>query len=132
MSTFVDTSAFLIVLDKADPDHAGAVQIWNQLLEQDEVLISTNYVVVETVSLLQRRFGVAMVRDFESRIVPILLIEWIDQKTHADALFAVFAANRRSLSLVDCVSFAVMRRRAISTVFAFDGHFEEQGFTCLR
>jgi predicted nucleic acid-binding protein len=43
----------------------------------------------------------------------------------------VQAANRRSLSLVDCVSFVVMRQLAIRDAFAFDRHFEEQGFTLV-
>lgn len=40
-------------------------------------------------------------------------------------------ANRRQLSLVDCVSFTVMRERGIKTAFVFDDHFEEQGFECI-
>jgi len=37
-------------------------------------------------------------------------------------------AARRQLSLVDCISFEVMRRRGIKTAFTFDDHFAEQGF----
>ena len=32
---------------------------------------------------------------------------------------------------VDCISFETARRLGINTVFAFDQHFVEQGFTCL-
>ena len=38
------------------------------------------------------------------------------------------ASRKRSVSLVDCVSFAFMRRHAIKTAFAFDRHFLNQGF----
>ena len=31
-------------------------------------------------------------------------------------------------SLTDCVSFVVMRERGIATAFAFDRHFEQEGF----
>ncbi len=44
---------------------------------------------------------------------------------------ALLAANRRQLSLVDCVSFVVCRQRQLEQVFAFDTHFSEQGFFCL-
>jgi uncharacterized protein len=40
----------------------------------------------------------------------------------------VLAAARRNLSLVDCVSFELMRRLGIRRVFCFDPHFAEQGF----
>lgn len=44
---------------------------------------------------------------------------------------AVLAAGRRSLSLVDCVSFAAMRQYGIREAFTFDCHFGEHGFSCL-
>ncbi|MCJ7583021.1 MAG: hypothetical protein MUP98_21090 [Candidatus Aminicenantes bacterium] len=37
-------------------------------------------------------------------------------------------ANRRSLSLVDCVSFEVMHRTGVRKAFAFDRHFKEYGY----
>ena len=40
-------------------------------------------------------------------------------------------AGRRGLSLVDCVSFAVMARAGLRQAFAFDDHFSERGFSCL-
>lgn len=43
----------------------------------------------------------------------------------------MLAANRRNLSLVDCVSFEVMRDLGVKDVFAFDPHFREHGFTCI-
>lgn len=47
------------------------------------------------------------------------------------AAAALVAAGRRSLSLVDCVSFEVMRRLAISTAFAFDRDFARVGFQTI-
>ena len=41
---------------------------------------------------------------------------------------ALLAAQRRKLSLVDCVSFAVMRLRGSQVAFAFDQHFAEERF----
>ncbi len=42
------------------------------------------------------------------------------------------AAGRRQLSLVDCVSFEVMRRIGLNRAFCLDPHFEEQGFEVLK
>ena|GEM_PF-3548981 len=44
---------------------------------------------------------------------------------------ALLTSGREQLSLVDCVSFELMRQLGIRTAFTFDRHFEEQGFTCL-
>jgi len=40
----------------------------------------------------------------------------------------LLTAGRRELSLVDCVSFACMRRQGLTRAFHFDRHFREQGF----
>jgi predicted nucleic acid-binding protein len=43
-------------------------------------------------------------------------------------LAAMLTANRKELSLVDCVSFEVMRRRDVTRAFALDTDFASQGF----
>ena len=53
---------------------------------------------------------------------------WVDQPTHEAGVAAVLAAGRRKLSLVDCVSFEIMRRGGIRRAFSFDPHFREAGF----
>jgi predicted nucleic acid-binding protein len=60
--------------------------------------------------------------------VPLLQIVWVDAELHARGTAALLAAGRRRLSLVDCVSFEVMRSAGIDTAFAIDRHFVEQGF----
>ena len=54
----------------------------------------------------------------------------MDPKLH-EAAVSAFLAARGALSLVDCVSFEVMRRLAIPTAFAFDRDFERAGFRTL-
>lgn len=128
MRVFVDTSAFLAVLNADNLNHSAAKLAWNTLLLSETPLVTTNYVLVETFALLQRRFGVSATRSFQESITPLLQIDWIDEATHKAGLQAMLTANRRSLSLVDCISFEAMRRLGIATAFAFDAHFAEQGF----
>jgi predicted nucleic acid-binding protein len=70
-------------------------------------------------------------RCFQEDIMPLCQVHWVSPNLHAAALSALLAADRRRLSLVDCTSFEIMRRLGLRTVFAFDCHFAEQGFTCL-
>lgn len=131
MNVFVDTSAFIALLVGNDQNHVNAVQILQSLKAREDSLSTSNYIVIETISLLQRRFGMAVARTFIESIVPLLQLEWIEPDIYADALVAFLIANRRHLSVVDCTSFLMMRRLGIPTAFTFDEHFEEQGFTCL-
>lgn len=128
---FVDTSAILSILLPDDLNHARAVQIWRDLLEKDKALLTNNYVLVESIAIIQKRLGISKVRDFQEKILPLLQIEWVDEKGHAATLQRMLAANRRQLSLVDCSSFETIQRLDIQKAFTFDSHFAEQGFEII-
>lgn len=131
MSTFIDTSAFLAVLDADDAHHEGAKAAWHKLLASDAPLFTSNYVLVETFALLQNRLGMEAVRMFREDVIPALDLLWVDEAMHTAGMSALLAAKRRKLSLVDCVSFEAMRSAGTKTAFTFDGHFREQGFVCI-
>jgi uncharacterized protein len=128
---FVDTSAFYAGLDRADHEHSRARKIWERVLQEDIPAVTTNYVVVETSALVQSRLGTDALRSLYDDILPLLRIEWIDEARHASGVAVLLATSRRKLSLVDCVSFALMRELGIRDAFCFDRHFGEQGFHCI-
>ena len=125
---FVDTSALYAVLDRSDENHQAAKGQWNDLLQGDEALLVSNYIVVETAALVQSRLGMDALRGLCDEVLPVFTIHWVTEAEHTQSTHALLSANRRQLSLVDCSSFQVMRQRGSRTAFAFDPHFEEQGF----
>lgn len=128
---FVDTSALYAVLDRDDQNNAAATATWRELLEADQTLLVTNYIIVETTALVQHRLGMEAVRVLAGEIVPVLEVHWITEADHMHAQNALLATDRRKLSLVDCSSFHAMRTRLLRSAFAFDPHFREQGFELL-
>ncbi len=60
-------------------------------------------------------------------VLPSLQVEWVLENDHSQAV-ALLRAQSRRVSLVDGVSFVLMRRMGIATAFAFDPHYLEQGF----
>jgi len=128
MSTFVDTSALLAVLDADDQNHSAAKTAWETLINNGDELVCTSYVLVESFALIQNRLGLEAVRAFHEIVEPILQVDWIDSQRHATSVAALLTASRRNLSLVDCASFEAMRRLSITSAFTFDKHFIEQGF----
>ncbi len=131
MSVFVDTSALVAVISDEDERHAAAADLWRHLADGGELLVTTNYVMLEFCALVQRRFGMAVVQSAADGLAPALSVQWVTQPMHDAALTAFLTANRRSLSLVDCVSFLTMRERGLARAFTFDPHFAEQGFELI-
>ena len=129
---FLDTSAFYALLDAEQRFHDHAKQTWDRLLagvrQERTPLITHHAVVVEATVLTARRLGVQAVRQLHDGLLPVAEIVWINEKLHARATAAMFAAGRRRISLVDWLSFEVMRDRRVRHAFTYDGDFEEQGF----
>ena len=128
---YVDTSAFLALINPEDPYHETALQTWRQLIEDEEKLICNNYVLVESIALIQRRVGLGAVSILHNDILPFLNIDWLDEKLHNTIVKVVLKTNRRQLSFVDSSSFDTMRRYEVKTAFTFDSHFNEQGFKVI-
>lgn len=131
MTVFVDTSALVALLDARDDKHVACGRLWRTLLQEDAPLVTSSYVLVETYALVQRRLGLDAVRVLTADFLPLITVDWVEEFIHGAALSALLTANRRDLSLVDCVSFETMRRRDITRAFALDTDFSTQGFTTL-
>lgn len=129
MTALVDTSALYALLVRDDPNHEAATTAFASLRERGP-LVTHNYVVVESVALVQHRFGVSATRSLIDLLGPMEVV-WVGEGMHRAALAALLAAPRRRLSLVDRVSFEVMRDRGITEAFAFDPDFAQEGFTTL-
>jgi predicted nucleic acid-binding protein len=131
MNIFIDTSAFLAVLNANDRFHLPARNAWSDIITSGSAIFTSNYVILETTALLQHRFGIEALRLFESEILPVVEIAWVDEAIHKQGMSTLLAANRRDLSLVDCTSFEMMRHRDMDRAFTFDLHFSEQGFEVI-
>lgn len=129
MNIFADTSGLFALLVKNDYMYVRARENFKYFAENNVQLVTSSFVLVETTALLQRRIGLAPVNDFNAKILPLLEIVWVDDKWYAKAAQRLLAQNNRDISLVDCLSFEIMENLRIECAFAFDRHFEENGFT---
>jgi predicted nucleic acid-binding protein len=123
---FVDSGAWFASVIATDPDHAAAAA-W--LASKREALLTTDYVLDETLTLLRARgqshiavaLGAALVA--ESLAVlhfctkDELLLAWDTFQQYSD----------KEWSFTDCLSKVVMERLAIHKAFAFDQHFRQFG-----
>lgn len=127
MEILVDTSALYALLDGDDPNHGPAANAVAELRTSAD-LVTHNYVLVESTAVVQRKLGANAIRDLLRNLISPVEILWVDGDLHDAGVTALLAAARRRVSLVDWISFELMRRRGIETAFAFDRDFAVQGF----
>jgi predicted nucleic acid-binding protein len=129
---FIDTSAFYALMDRSDSWHSSARRLWTRLMEEGYELKTSNYIVVETLALLQNRLGFEAADLWARDVLGVVETIWIDEMLHHLATEIWLSLGRRQLSLVDCASFVVMRHDKVEKVFGFDKHFAEHGFDLMK
>jgi uncharacterized protein len=128
---FVDTSFWIALQSQRDRNHDAA----RSLLEKNlGPLLTTNHVIGETWTVSRRWRGHAGAVEALRRIraVSTLTIVHVDPDVEDDAWRWLNRRDEREYSFVDATSFAVMRRRRMREVLAFDGDFTAAGFVELR
>jgi hypothetical protein len=120
-----DSSAILALLDADDRDHARAAEIARAIARQGRPSFVTNYVEVETHALLLAKLGRSLAREWLlSASLPVIRAAPAEEASAREILLRY---SDKDWSLCDALSFAVMERRAVRTVFTFDRHFQQYG-----
>lgn len=128
MTVFADTSALFSILVQDDYMHDRAKLNYEHFRQSNTHLVTSSYVLLETMALLQRRVGLEAVLDFDRNIAPLLRVIWVDEAWHNRAMQRLHSERSRGLSLTDCLSFEIMDAMEILTAFTFDGHFSDRGY----
>ncbi|HXF97728.1 MAG TPA: PIN domain-containing protein [Gaiellaceae bacterium] len=128
--TFVDTSGLLAFLDRDAARHEEVVASIAGILEEGRA-ITHNYVLIETEALARRRLGAGVARRLLEDVVPALEVVWVDRELHGAAVTAHLRSLRRRSSLVDHVSFELMRQRGVRSALALDRDFAREGFDLI-
>lgn len=123
---FVDTGAWFASVVPTDPDHAAAAA-W--LAANTEPLLTTDYIIDETLTLLRARGEKARSlllgeRFFNSELATVYKL------TEADIALAWETFRRfadKQWSFTDCASKVVIEQFGIAQAFAFDRHFIQFG-----
>lgn len=120
MSLFVDTSVWYAAAASADPSNYRA----REILEHETSLCTTDHVLAETWSLLQRRIHhKAAERFWEGLRSGGAVIEPVGLADLESAWQIGLSFPDQDFSLVDRTSFAVMGRLGIERAASFDSHF---------
>lgn len=132
-AVFVDTSGWMACADGADPTHTRTVAARDAALEAGRMLITTDFVVDETLTLIRLRLGLAAAATWWSQIDGSQRLRWerIDAGRFERARALFFQYRDRDFSFTDCTSCAVMRELRLTHVITTDRHFRQMGFQML-
>ena len=102
-SVFIDTSAFFALADQTDRLHQRAL---HYVQSTDRLLVTSNVIVHETITLLRMRLGYEPALQFGLRLLgetttPIIRLTSVDEEK-AWAIFRQYPDKR--FSFVDCTS----------------------------
>jgi predicted nucleic acid-binding protein len=123
----LDTSAVYALASARDPRHGEALALAARLAASGEPLLVHSYVLCETFALLHRRRSLAAALEVDAGLGRHETVV-VDRALHDRAVARLRAAGSRRPSLVDAVSFELMKERRIRAAFAFDPDFESEGF----
>jgi predicted nucleic acid-binding protein len=133
-AVLVDTSALLALAHPRDQYHARSVELAQRHLNEGGRFVGTVMVLGELHAHLLHLAGPARARTVVSNVLRDPLYSWVgvdsDLAAAAQSRWLDRYADQR-FSLIDAVSFEVMRRDKIGTAFAFDRHFRTAGFELL-
>ncbi len=128
---FVDTAGWAACADAADAAHAEAAAARDRWLERAGLLVTTDYVLDETLTLLRFRLGLQATETWWSQIEGSSRLRWeFISPERAEKARAIFFRYRdKDFSFTDCTSFVVMRDLKLRQVLTTDRHFSQMLFT---
>ncbi|CAG0959113.1 MAG: PIN domain-containing protein [Candidatus Methanoperedens sp.] len=133
---FVDTSAFLALVNEKDANHAEAVHFLEQIKNgriKVRKIITSDYIIDETLTRIRYSVGHKEAVEWGKDILGSNVVErlevGIEMFELAWKLFQTY--EDKKLSFTDCTSFAIMKKKGIDKAFSFDEDFVRIGFVQL-
>jgi predicted nucleic acid-binding protein len=133
-AVFVDTGAWVALRYGRDQHHARARALMRRLRTDGLGLVTTEWVMAESVTLLKARGAVddalALGEAIQGGRLGYVVESTAERRRHAWDLFVRY--RERRVGWVDCASFAVMEELGLDRFLGFDDDFVRAGFTAYR
>ncbi|HZY94034.1 MAG TPA: type II toxin-antitoxin system VapC family toxin [Candidatus Bathyarchaeia archaeon] len=129
---FLDTSAWIAITSQDEQYHEQARTFYKQLgTGKHGSLVTSDYVLDETLTLLRMRKGVAHAIRFYEEIFrsKSLHVAWVEPAIFHQAVDTMKRNQDKKWSFTDCTSFTIMNQLKIRDAFCFDDDYTQAGFT---
>lgn len=127
---FVDAGPWIALMDTHDQWHEPALRMMNRLRAEGCPLITSNLVLMEAYTGLVgriQRSAIARLRATVSASSFTRIVR-VDAFVEELAWQMFMRYDDKTVSMVDCTSFAIMEQLRLTEAFTFDRHFKQVGF----
>ncbi|MBI5180726.1 MAG: type II toxin-antitoxin system VapC family toxin [Nitrospirae bacterium] len=129
-TVFVDSFAWIAAINKSDDYHEISLKAIETFLKNGIKLITSNYVIIETINALSKAEFRKAVAEFVDKLEksPSVEIITITDEIYNNAWMLYQQRMDKDWGITDCTSFEVMRIFNIKKAFTNDKHFEQAGY----
>ena len=118
---FVDISAFISFIDRADLNHTKAVQVFEELGTDEYHVFTSSSVVLNTYFRIEREISTIVANDFLQAILESNIEILYPSKSELSTALRISKANPgRTASLSQIINSDLMEKNGIRHVFTFD------------
>ena len=134
--TFVDTWGWCTLADEDEPQHEITAIIVEELADTKRRLITTNFILDETYTLIRMRIHHHAAVEFHylfNAMVDDQVVTLIHGTPEIEqSAWEIFERyDDKDFSFTDCASFVVMQQLHIILALTDDHHYEQMGFNIL-
>lgn len=134
---FIDASAWIALYHRRDSNHKKAWETYEQLLDEEKIFLTTNWVSHEAISIIKSRasYGAAKILWDILKNQELSEVVYINKRLEEQAIDIFWRYQDKKWGVVDCSSMVVMEMKRCLLAFGYDQHFVEAskqyGFTLL-
>lgn len=127
---FLDSGFVIALVLKADQNHSRAQAIWDRVVAERRVFVTTTFVLDEVATFLNSRGEHGLAVEIGDQLLTSPAVEMVDVevKLVREGWKFFVAHDDKTYSLTDCVSFVLMHMRSLAEALTFDRHFLQAGF----
>lgn len=119
-SIFIDTSAFLAFIDRADINHIKSVRVFELLARHNFQVYTSNLIVVQTFSRLEKDLGFSLAKDFLKTILEGNIQVLHPTESDLKAAYRFLKLNpERQISLMEVVNTHLMDKVRVVSILTF-------------
>ena len=133
---FIDTTAWLAILDENNINYLQARDFYESLLDQNSRLVTNNVVIDETLSALKINFGHEFAQKFleiidESVLTINIKVDWISRRIRRGAMNNFLKSSAAQLQLRHYYINESIKRKKVDIVFSYDQNLKSFDFPVM-